>query len=346
MRKSAILAAGVLSVVLTVTSCSGSSGNTETKLSTTSTHSDQGPSNMEALYEAAKDEGSVTWYSSADDKDLIESFEKAYPGVKVKYLRLPGTQIGTRFTQEREAGTIPADVLLSPDEVFMTTAKSKGWLVTNPKLPELSNWPTKYYQDGIVLLDIAPIGIAYNTDLVKPDEVPSTWQEAIDPKFKKFAIGDPRVVPSYLATTYLWEKNYGPEFLQKVADLKPTVAASGQTLNQSVAAGATAIALTDSAALVNLLEQKGAPIKFKEICPCAGSEFRIALVKGAEHPNAARLLLNYLLTKDGQVAFAQHLASPLGKVGTAIPIPKGYVSVSDKDLQTAKSRLIEALGIQ
>ncbi|HIY67170.1 MAG TPA: extracellular solute-binding protein, partial [Candidatus Agrococcus pullicola] len=86
-----------------------------------------GPSNSEvdALYEAALEEGSVTWYSSAPN-EAPAAFEEAYPGITVDFVRLPAGQLGTRYAQERDAGAAPGDVVTIADERFIIDARESG----------------------------------------------------------------------------------------------------------------------------------------------------------------------------------------------------------------------------
>jgi ABC-type Fe3+ transport system substrate-binding protein len=342
-KRSLSVVAGALLAAASLTAC-GSGGSTS-RTDPAAAEASMSPAEK-TLYTAALKEGSVTWYAEADDHGSAAAFQKKYPGIKVNYLRLPSGQLSTRFSQERDSGTVPADLLLTGDQLFLKDARSKGWLTPSlPQLPALASWPKQFVDGDVVKIAISPTGIAYNPSLVSPADVPKTWADIINPKFKTYALPDPSVVEQFLATASLWQKEYGTGFLKKVGALKPTVQASTQTINQSIASGGTAISLMDAEATVSLLQEQGAPIKFLQLSPTTGNEFYMGVTAGARHPNAAALLLDYLMTKEGQQAFAVGLVSPLGNLPGTQPMPKDYQPFDAVAVNKQKSQILSALGL-
>jgi ABC-type Fe3+ transport system substrate-binding protein len=256
--------------------------------------------------------------------------------------------LGTRYDQERTAGASPADVVTIADELFINHAQEKGWLESDlSDLPAVANWPEDFFDDGVAITTIAPLGIAYNTNAVS--DPPKTWEDTLDARFKgRIQNGDPRTAPVYLAQMYLLRETYGSEFLHKLAAMGTTYQASQLSVTQGLAAGESDLSLTSSYQMAQQLAADGAPIEFQDMSPAVGSVNYGAVSTDAAHPNAARLLINYLLTPEGQTEFSRDLASPLGTdaVPTSIPLPEGWQQVSMADVEAARTDVLADLGLQ
>lgn len=308
-----------------------------------------GPSGSEvdALYAAAKEEGSVTWYSSAPN-DAPAAFEAAYPGIKVDFQRLPAGQLGTRYAQERDAGAAPADVITIADEGFIIDARDNGWLDTDLSgVPATVDWPADSLNDGVIALGRAAYGIVYNTQLLA--DPPKTWDDILDPEFEGIVQnGDPSVVPGYLALMYILREEYGDEYLTSLKDMGVTYEASQLTVTQNIAAAAKAMGMTGSYQMTEPLIRDGAPLKFQDMSPTTGSTLYTALSTEPKHPNAAKLLLNFLMSPEGQNVFSMDMSSPLGveAVPNSIPLPEGWQDYSIKDVNAAKPEILKLLGLQ
>ncbi|GGD31585.1 ABC transporter substrate-binding protein [Microbacterium faecale] len=308
-----------------------------------------GPSNSEvdALYEAALEEGSVTWYSSAPN-EAPAAFEEAYPGITVDFVRLPAGQLGTRYAQERDAGAAPGDVVTIADEQFINDARDEGWIDTDlSNIPAMAEWPEDAVDDGVVTLGRAAYGIVYNTDLLS--DPPATWEDVLDPRFEGvIQNGDPGVVPGYLALMHVLREEYGDEYLTEVAAMGTTYEASQVSVTQALGAGAATLGMTGSFQLTEMLAQEGAPVKFQDMSPTTGSTFYTIASTDSTHPNAAKLLLNFLTSAEGQTAFAADISSPLGvdAVPTSVPLPDGWQDYSVDEVEAAKSEILALLELQ
>lgn len=302
---------------------------------------------IDALYEAAREEGSVTWYSSTPN-EASAAFEAAYPGIKVDFARLPAGQLGTRYAQERDAGAAPADVVTIADQQFVDDARDKEWLDSDLSgIPAMKEWPADAVNDGVVSLGRAAYGLVYNTQLLT--DPPSTWEDVLDPRFEGvIQNGDPGVVPGYLALMYLLREEFGDEYLEKLAEMGTTYEASQVSVNQALAAGAKTMGMTSSYQLTGPLINDGAPVAFQNMSPTTGSTFYTFLSTEPAHPNAAKLLLNFLMSPEGQNLFALDMSSPLGveAVPTSIPLPDGWQDVPMADVQAARPEILKLLGVE
>lgn len=341
----------ILAIVLSGCSSSGGSeGGNNTSGAAQPPASEAAPatggSQVDQIYAAAKKEGKIVWYSSTPVNNLVENFQKAYPGIDIDFVRLPADQLATRYSKERSAGSSPADVITIASDQFIEEATNKKWLEPSLDVPAAADFPKKYMSNGTAITGVAPLGIAYNTNTVK--NPPATWQEALNPKYKgKIQNGDPNGSPTYLLAALLWKKNYGADYLKKLASLDFKVQASESTAVQNIAAGAAQISLTGSQVFVNTVKDKGGPVGFKLMSPTTGPEFITGISTGADHPAGAKLLTNYLLSKEGQAELNRNQASPLGAISPdVIAIPKGFVHYPYTELDKQKSSLLKDLGLQ
>ena len=150
---------------------------------------------LDDLYAAAKQEGKIVVYTGRTVtamQILSKAFSEKYPGVEVDFFRAGLSQVMERFSTESAAGKHSADVV---DLVVRRSkeAHSKG-LVTPYTPPALANYPANMQVEGGIYVPYAlHLGsFAWNTDLVSAEDVPQTWEDLLDPKWKgKLAMQDP-----------------------------------------------------------------------------------------------------------------------------------------------------------
>lgn len=300
------------------------------------------------LYESAREEGSLTWYTSLDTgtaEATIETFQEAYPGVTVQLQRLTTGQITARYSEERTAGSSPADVVTVGDPGFFEAAREKDWFETDPELPALEDWPADYYNDGVALLSMIPLGITYNTNQV--DSPPKTWEDVLDSEYTgKIQLGDPRNVPAYLQLYALLLDEYGDGFLADLAAQKPTIFPSIVNATQTVASGGALLATPGTNPTTLVVKAEGAPIDFVALSPTVGVEFYSAIAKKSQHPNAGALFTDFLLTPEGQEAVSVNTVSPLEDIPGTQPMPEGYQRIETATAQKQLAVIVKELGIE
>jgi iron(III) transport system substrate-binding protein len=298
-----------------------------------------------ALVAAAKKEGAATIYSNADPAALL----RALKGFKAKYgfdpdvQRLTGAALAQRFTAEYESGVHLADMFISSDPVFPKDAIKKGWLLRPDDLPNTQTWPKDDTKDGLVSLGLNPYTLTWNTALV-PNGL-KDWKEMNDPKWRgKVLAGDPRV----LASARLWyvaiRRKYGDDFLKELGS-HATFSPSAVPGLQQLAAGAVAIYAPSTYLNVTGLIEKGAPIKFALIDPVVVSVPWAAVVAKAPHPNAGRLVLNYIMSMEGQQAYNEDGFSVLPNVPKTKTVPGGTADIDPNDGEKQLPELLSLLKL-
>jgi iron(III) transport system substrate-binding protein len=297
------------------------------------------------LYEAAKKEGELTWYTAHSDditaQALGRSFEQLYPGLKVNVLRTTAQVAYQRITQEIKASAIQCDVLSSTDLGHSVELKAKG--AFEKYVPENSSKVLDIYKgydpDGFYHVTSAGmIGIGYNTAKVKASDVPKNWTDLLDSKWKdNIALGHPGF-SGYVGTWALTMRNqYGWEFFEKLAKNNPRVGRSIVDTVTMLNAGESAIAGSGPVGVLLDSVKKGNPLAM--VYPIDGTVLIIApssIMKGAKHPNAARLFMEFLMSEAASRIWVEHYNESMRPEVSAVA-----GAVSAKDLKTIRPTVAE-----
>lgn len=308
------------------------------------------PAELQATYDAARNEPPLTWYSSQDpglNDAVVAAFEAQYADVKVEALRLATGPLGTRYAQERQAGAVTAGLVTLADPNFVDEGLAAGWFETFDKsaVPGLARLPDRFFDRGVATTGVNVLGIGYNTNEVQ--NPPRTWQDALAPEYAgKILLGDPRNVPSYVALARVLDEQVGRDFLTRLAAQRPRVVDSMVPGTQQLAAGEAALAFPDVLSVIAPLKDKGAPIDFVVPEPTTGNEFATMISAGGASPNAAKLLYDFLLSDAGQEAFNGSTgSSPIGAIGQTAALPAGYVDPAIRELPSVRPGLLAQLGL-
>lgn len=276
--------------------------------------------------EAAKKEGKVVAGgppTAVLRKQYKETFESRF-GIELELVSAPGPQNAGKAMAEFKAGVRYFDVLhggsgtLEPLKNENMLAPFMDYLI----LPEVKDprqwWGGHMWEDNVKTnrfiysfsadFSIPPF---YNADLIKPDEITS-YDDLLQPKWKgKIGFFEPRV-PS--AGQGLWGflmKNKGREFLQKLAQQELVIHRDGQQLAVGLAKGTLAVALGLSQRFVDPYIKGGLPIKalltLKEGLSGSNGFGTVAIMRNAPHPNAVKVYINWLLSKEGQDLYGRAL---------------------------------------
>src|SRR5260221_218608 len=258
------------------------------------------------LYEAAKKEGTLTWYSGVMDQALCEkvgqAFAAKYPGIRVDVTKTTSQVAFQRVLQDIKSGEVQSDVFTSTDASHFIYLKEKGALVkfapdnATKVVPAFQNIdPDGYYY--VTWASLA--AIIYNTNKVKAADAPKNWPDLLDPKWKdQVTVGS----PSFSGMVGVWSlalaKLYGWDYFTKLNAQKPQVGRSIDdavtVLNSGerrVALGAASTALRSAA--------KGNPIAV--IYPTDGAVAVVApsaVIKGSKSPDAGKLFLDFMLSAE------------------------------------------------
>ena len=265
------------------------------------------------LVEKAKEEGKLVAYlamNAADAVTVQATFEKKFPQIKVDLVRAGAPAMLQRVLTEYRGGKIFADVVLGFGFIHYELGQLK--LLARYESPERPNYVAQFKDKDGFWTNVIPIvhTIAYNPKMLQPAELPVRYTDLLLPKWKGKAGMNSNNIMFLAAMMTHFGKEDGMDFLQKLAAQAPQVRGGGTLLTTLVAAGEFPLAFSINENNVENFKLKGAPIDWVRVAdPLYGELVPIGIMAGAPHPNAARLFVDYTLSKEGQELFRN-----LGKV--------------------------------
>ena len=313
------------------------------------TASAQAPADWAKTVAAAKAEGSVNFYTglpgNPTTKKITESFEKKY-GIRVNVLELRATELRERIRAERIGNNATADVMhTSANQTRQISNEDKtvdkiGPLPNNNRMRKdlEESWVDRDYNIPTFLLNYA---ILVNSNLVK--EPITSWNDLLDPKWKgKILSDDFRAIgggSSYFSVTY---EKFGRAFHEKLAAQDVSFTRDMREAERRVARGEYAIYLPW---LLNYLPSlKGLPVK--AAIPKEGVvylPYASSILTKAPHPNAARVLIDFMLSDEGQTIYASEGLLPTAEVFTG-KLPADYAPLANiKLLGVSKLELTDPM---
>jgi len=252
------------------------------------------------LVAAAKAEGKLVLYTAnyaEVEQEVFKEFNKRFPEIKIEMVRAPGGQLITRVKTEAAAGKLIADVVDHSDRALMLPLADLFQDYTPPNAADYD--PASLVSPKFWPRITAIWSIAYNTEIVK--DPPKSWMDLTKPQYDKIT---GQVFAQSGGTTWtriMFERQVlGEEYWAKQAATHPVLYPSGAPMSDALVRGEIAM----GPLLYNAVYPKqkdGAPIKI--IFPPEGvpaNPYATGIPKTAAHPNAAKLFLNWCLSKEGQ----------------------------------------------
>jgi iron(III) transport system substrate-binding protein len=220
-----------------------------------------------ALVEAAKKEGKIVFYSSMDlpvGEKLGKTFEAAYPGITVQIERSGSERLFQRIDQEFSSNIRAADIINSSDASHFISWKKNGWLA--PFVPEdvAKHFPENYRDpDGMsAVTRLYLSSIAYNTNLVKPEDAPKSFADLLDPKWAgKMVKGHPAYSGTIMTATFQMVRELGWEYYEKLSKQRVMQVQSSTDPPKKLALGERAVMADGNEYGVVLLKESGQPVE-------------------------------------------------------------------------------------
>jgi iron(III) transport system substrate-binding protein len=260
----------------------------------------------QANVEAAKKEGTLTLYTTIAEKDLpaiIKPFEDKY-GIKVNVWRAGTDKVLQRAVAETRAKRYEFDAVHFGAPEMEALAREKILApVNSPVHKDLLPGSVPAHKEWAATI-LSVWVQAYNTQAVKKSELPKTYQDLLDPKWKG-KLGIEAKNDDWFATVVhqMGSEQEGLDFFRKLSSTNGISPRQGHTLlNNMVVSGEVPLALTVYNYMPEQAKKKGAPIDWFVIEPAIARANAIGVARHAQHPNAALLFYEYLLGPDGQKA--------------------------------------------
>ncbi|HTF14289.1 MAG TPA: extracellular solute-binding protein [Burkholderiales bacterium] len=276
--------------------------------------------------DATGKEREVVWYTAMNTPDtapLRKRFREKYPELNLTILRQPGEKIRTRILTEMRAGKFFWDVV-SFNHLDIDALAQEGLLAAYASPETRSGFPAGAVdpQGRWAAIYVRQYVIGYNTRSVPPSEAPKSWEDLLQPRWKeKFAM-DESDVEWYAAMLDYLGRERGPTFMRSLARQNPQFRRGHSLLARLLIAGDFPLALVHAAEMEEA-KRAGAPVDWvRTLDPVITSPSQVAVSARAPHPNAGRLLVDLLLSAEGQA-----LIRDRGRVPARSDVVQGPASI-------------------
>lgn len=279
----------------------------------------------------AKKEGRVVAYGiPMEARVLLSQGIKERYGLNLESITGRGAEVAEKLLSERRGGLRIADIYIGGATTATMQLKPGGAFVPPEPalvLPEVMD-PKVWWGGGMRFIDrersvlafisYAQVPLFINTEMVKPDEI-KTYRDLLNPKWKgKLAMNDPSVAgPGLRWFAVTGESIMGWDFMRELAKQEPVVLRDQRLQVEWVARGKYPVGIAPFPPPLTDFKKAGAPIM--QLTPVEGTYMTsghgvIGLIKEAAHPDAAKLFLNWFLTKEGQTLYSRGYGTPSGRL--------------------------------
>lgn len=254
------------------------------------------------LLAEARKQGRVVLYTSMNLKDsvpLTEAFEKK-TGVKVELWRASSEKVLQRSITEARAGRFTCDVIETNGPEMEALYREK--LLEQFRSPHFKDLPkAAFATHGHYVADrFNFFTIGYNTNLVKPEEVPKAYVDLVDPRWAGRIGIEAGDVDWFAALVKHMGDEKGLAYFRRLAENRPQVRTGHTLMAELVASGEIPLVATIYNHNMERLKAKGAPVEWKALEPTFGRPNAIGVTRNAPHPHAGLLFADFLLSREGQ----------------------------------------------
>lgn len=311
----------------------------------------------EKTLQAAKQEGQISIYAALGPyhPQIFAEFQKDYPEIKATVTHGSSNRISPRLFAERRAGKYLADTYLGGPTSLYSFYKNELFdplapLLVLPEVVDTSLWwerkhfyiePERKYifiNEG----SVSGFTITYNTQLAKAAEFKSYW-DIFQPKWKGKIVSldarDPGFGASELRYLY-YHPELGPEFIRRLfGEMDAVLSREHQQAINWVGAGKVTLCVFCRDGFASHAKAQGLPVDYinhndlKEMPRLRGSASAITLVNKAPHPNAAKVFINWFLSRRGQIVYQD---SHGDRDSLRIDIPKDKIPPAQRRLADRK----------
>jgi len=280
----------------------------------------QGADRDQRLLEAAKKEGTLTFYTSMQTPEsgpLSAAFEKKY-SIKVNLWRATSDQVVQRAITEARGNRNAMDVVeTNAPEVEALAREGVVAAYFSPHFKDFPEWALPAHHKWTSARANLWV-VAFNTNKVKRAEIPPTYEGFADPKWRgKIGIESTDQDWMYAVISFLGEQR-GMDIFRRLSALKPDMRLGHALLAELIAAGEVPVGLTVYSGNADSVKKKGAPVDWVAVEPIVGRPQALSVAAKAPHPNAALLFNDFILSPDGQKVLNDLDRNPASKTQTTL----------------------------
>lgn len=263
------------------------------------------------LLEKARQEGSVSVYSSLAPTEagpLVEAFEKKY-GIKVQMWRGLSDGVVQRAVSEARGKRHAVDVIETNGPEMESLAREQ--LLSPFHSPYLADIPPAVIpKHGLWVPDrLNFFVVAFNPTKTRREELPKTYEGFLDPKWKGRVTLEATDAEWMGGLVKTWGETRGMNFFRKLAEMKPDVRKGHVLLVQLIASGEVDVGLSAYYANADSFKRRGAPVDWAPVEPVLARPQGIGVMRNAPHPHAGLLFADFMLSPR-----AQEMLAGMGRV--------------------------------
>ncbi len=272
----------------------------------------QAADRQQRILAGARREGMVVIYTSLNTQDsvpLTNAFEKRY-GVNTELWRSSSEKVLQRAVTEARAGRFACDVLETNGPEMEALFRER--LLDEFRSPHFGDLPPAAFPPHrhYVADRFNFFTIGYNTRLVKPAEVPNSYEDLLHPRFAGKIGLEAGDVDWFGAMVKHMGEERGGSFFRKLAGARPQVRSGHTLMGQVLASGEIPVAANIYNHNVERLAVRGAPVRWKALTPTFGRPNAVGVARRAPHPHAAMLFTDFLLSREGQTILKERNRVP------------------------------------
>jgi iron(III) transport system substrate-binding protein len=298
------------------------------------------------LVERAKKEGTFLLYTSMNTPDvnqIFDGFRKRYPFITPKSYTTRSAALLERIVTEARAGKHFADVIQG--NAFTLYLLAKRGHTEQYSSPEAKSFPDSFRDPsgGWVAAYLQLNVIAYNTKLVAKSEAPKGYDDLLNPKWKaKMGLDDKQYI-WFDGLLKVMGREKGLAYFKRLATQAIHFRSGNTLLANLLAAGEFGILINARAESVDELKQKGAPVEWVAPKPTTANVLPIAVAKNAQHPNAAKLFMDHMLSEEGQKILSSMSRTPARPgISTSNPRLSGLeIAINDPGMAERFDQVVE-----
>jgi iron(III) transport system substrate-binding protein len=275
----------------------------------------QSPNRLAALLEGAKKEGELSYYQSRSDiGPVLVAFTKKY-GIKVKNWRASGEKVLQKVLTEAHGGRFEADIVETGVPQLEALHREKMLQrVYSPHHASLMPHALAEHKEWVgTTVDV--FVQAYNTSKVKKEDLPKSYQDLLDPKWKGKLGIEAEDEPWFATLLQALGQEQGQKLFQEITATNGITVRKGHSLLANlVASGEVPLALTIYNYSPDQIKEKGGPIEAFIIPPAIGKFVSMGLMKKAPHPHAAVLFYDFMLNEGQEILAKQYYIATTDKI--------------------------------
>lgn len=294
----------------------------------------EGPDQLQQLAAAAKKEGTLTLYTSIAEKDLpvlIAPFEKKY-GVKVRVWRASTVKVLQRTVSEAAARRYDVDAIhISSPEMEALHREQLLRPVVSYQFKNLIQGAVPAHREWAATV-LSVWVQAYNTNLVRKEDLPRTYADLLDAKWKGKLGIEAEDQEWFSAVVQEMGEEQGLNYFRELVRRNGVSIREGHTLlTNMVVSGEVPLALTVYNYMPETAKRRGAPVDWTVIPPAVARSNAIGVARNAPHPNAALLFHEFMISD------AQKLMVSIDYVPTDTTVPSPLKNLRIKLIDPART---------